>query len=318
MGVSFNREAVKEHLASLAELGIYLGTSSWKYPGWAGSLYEEARYVFRGKFSETRFNRICLEEYAQVFKTVSVDAAYYTFPTEKYIGGLVDQLPADFRFALKVTDEITVKHFPNLTRFGPRAGKLNTNFLNPDLFASSFLRPLEPFKESIGLIMFEFSRFYPRDFERGREFVQALEAFLARLPKGWPYGVEIRNRNLLQPEYFQMLREHEITHVYNNWDAMPAVEQQLEITESPGRDDLTAARFLLKPGRKYKDAVALFSPYRTLKEPDESARRAGAKMVRQALKQRGGKTFVFVNNRLEGNALITIQEMLQEAAQFPA
>ncbi|MDA7657295.1 DUF72 domain-containing protein [Verrucomicrobia bacterium] len=310
---------MKEHLASLAELGIYLGTSSWKYPGWAGSLYEEARYVFRGKFSETRFNRICLEEYAQVFKTVSVDAAYYTFPTEKYIGGLVDQVPADFRFALKVTDEITVKHFPNLTRFGPRAGKPNTNFLNPDLFASSFLRPLEPFKESIGLIMFEFSRFYPRDFKRGREFVHALEAFLTRLPKGWPYGVEIRNRNLLQPEYFQMLREHEITHVYNNWDAMPAVEQQLEIAESPGRDDLTAARFLLKPGRKYKDAVALFSPYRTLKEPDESARRAGAKMIRQALRKRGGsKTFVLVNNRLEGNALITIQEMLQEAAQFPA
>jgi uncharacterized protein YecE (DUF72 family) len=317
MGVSFNREAVKEHLASLAELGIYLGTSSWKYPGWAGSLYEEARYVFRGKFSETRFNRICLEEYAQVFKTVSVDAAYYTFPTEKYIGGLVDQVPDDFRFGLKVTDEITVKHFPNLTRFGPRAGKPNTNFLNPDLFVSSFLRPLEPFKESIGLIMFEFSRFYPRDFERGREFVHALEEFLTQLPKGWPYGVEIRNRNLLQPEYFQMLRKHQITHVYNNWDAMPAVEQQLEIEESPGPDGLTAARFLLKPGRKYKDAVALFSPYRTLKEPDESAHRAGARLVRQALKQRGGKTFVFVNNRLEGNALITIQEMLQEAAQFP-
>ena len=318
MGVSFNREAVKEHLTSLAELGIYLGTSSWKYPGWAGSLYEEARYVFRGKFSETRFNRICLEEYAQVFKTVSVDAAYYTFPTEKYIGGLVDQVPDDFRFALKVTDEITVKQFPNLSRFGPRAGKPNANFLNPDLFASSFLRPLEPFKESIGLIMFEFSRFYPRDFERGRDFVQALAEFLTHLPKGWPYGVEIRNRNLLQPEYFQMLERHNITHVYNNWDAMPAVEQQLEIADNPGSKDLTAARFLLKPGRKYKDAVALFSPYRTLKEPDESARRAGAKLVRQALKQRGGKTFVFVNNRLEGNALITIQEMLQQAAQFPA
>lgn len=316
--MSFNREAVKEHLASLAELGIYLGTSSWKYPGWCGSLYEEARYVFRGKFSESRFNRICLEEYAQIFKTVSVDAAYYTFPTEKYIAGLVDQVPEDFRFALKVTDEITVKHFPNLGRFGPRAGKPNTNFLNAELFASNFIRPLEPFRDSIGLIMFEFSRFYPRDFERGRDFVASLAHFLDRLPSGWPYGIEIRNRNLLQPDYFQILKEHDITHVYNNWDAMPSVEQQLEIAENAGRTDLSAARFLLKPGRKYKDAVALFSPYRTNKEPDESARRAGAKLIRQALKQRGSKTFVFVNNRLEGNALVTIQEMLQEAARFPA
>ena len=85
-------------------------------------LYDEARYVWRGKFAESRFKKNCLDEYAKVFKTVCVDAAYYSFPSTKYLGGLAAQVPADFRFAFKITDEITLKTFPNLLRFGGRAG----------------------------------------------------------------------------------------------------------------------------------------------------------------------------------------------------
>lgn len=313
--MSFDRATVQEQIASLAAQGIYIGTSSWKYPGWCHQLYDEARYVYRGKFSETRFNRICLEEYAQVFKTVSVDAAYYTFPTDKYLSGLVDQVPEDFQFAFKATDEVTVKHFPNLSRFGPRAGKPNTNFLNAELFASSFLHPCQPYKDQIGIIMFEFSRFYPRDFERGRDFVLALDDFFERLPSGWPFGIEVRNRNLLHPSYFEMLKRHQIAHVYNNWDAMPSVEDQLQLPDRETNPNLAAARFLLKPGRKYKDAVELFSPYKTNKEPNPSARRAAAKLIEEAMQKKRGKTFLLVNNRLEGNALVTIQEMLKAAAR---
>ena len=43
-------------------------------------IYDEQRYNYRGKFAETRFERDCLVEYAEVFKTVCVDAAYYQFP----------------------------------------------------------------------------------------------------------------------------------------------------------------------------------------------------------------------------------------------
>jgi hypothetical protein len=53
-------------------------------------IYDEQRYVYRGKFSESRFERTCLTEYAEVFKTVCVDAAYYTFPSEKYLTGLTE------------------------------------------------------------------------------------------------------------------------------------------------------------------------------------------------------------------------------------
>ncbi|MDB6019092.1 MAG: hypothetical protein JWR19_3581, partial [Pedosphaera sp.] len=218
-----NLNALQKAVLKLAEQGVFIGTSSWKYPGWRGLLYDEQRYVWRGKFSESRFNKQCLAEYAQVFKTVCVDAAYYKFPDQRYLKDLVSQVPEDFLFTFKVTDEITLKRFTNLPRFGRRAGKPNEHFLNAELFTAAFLKPCDEFKQNIGLLMFEFSHFYPSDFERGRDFVEALDLFLGKLPKGWRYGVEIRNKTFLQPEYFAMLSRHGVTHVFNSWADMPSV-----------------------------------------------------------------------------------------------
>lgn len=76
----FNRERSKQSAAELAAQGVYIGTSSWKYAGWLGQLYSPERYEYRGRVAKTRFERDCLNEYAEVFKTVCVDAAYYDFP----------------------------------------------------------------------------------------------------------------------------------------------------------------------------------------------------------------------------------------------
>src|SRR5271165_7094825 len=142
--MAFDRERMKQTAADLAASGIFIGTSSWKYPGWRGMLYDEARYVWRGKFAESRFEKNCLAEYAEVFKTVCVDAAYYQFPDRRRLAGLVAQVPGDFQFALNVTDDITIKKFTNLPRFGARAGKPNGHFLDANLFTGAFLAPCEP------------------------------------------------------------------------------------------------------------------------------------------------------------------------------
>lgn len=308
----FEREQLKQRLSELAEQGVFVGTSSWKYPGWCGMLYEQARYEYRGKLAQSRFNRHCLAEYAQVFHTVCVDAAYYTFPTEKYLQGLAEQTAPGFRFGLKVTDAVTIKKFPKLERFGELAGKPNEQFLNADLFIGEFLRPCETIRSQIGLLMFEFSRFWRADYQHGRHFIEDLDGFLGRLPKGWPYGVEIRNRNWLKPAYFECLARHQVAHVYNSWEAMPPVDEQMALPGSRTLAELVAARFLLKPGRPYEQAVKLFQPYAQLKEVNEEARSAGRTLIAQGqaagVKQR---TFVFVNNRLEGNALETIAAMVE-------
>ena len=130
---------LKPRLDALAASNVFIGTSSWKYPGWCGQIYDEQRYLTRNKFSEKKFNETCLNEYAEVFKTVCVDAGYYKFPDERYLEKLTSQVPSDFKFSFKVTDVITIKRFPNHSKFGSHAGQVNRNFLNADLFQSAFM-----------------------------------------------------------------------------------------------------------------------------------------------------------------------------------
>jgi len=311
--MSFDRRNLQEGVQKLASSGVFVGTSSWKYPGWQGQLYNKDRYVFSGRYSNARFERNCLAEYAEVFKTVSVDAAYYQFPTKESVEQLVALVPQDFRFTFKVTDELTLKRYPNLPRFARRAGQTNPHFLDAELFKTAFLTPCEPYQDNVGMVIFEFARFRPDDFERGRDFVAALDAFLTELPQGWRYGVELRNRAFLQPDYFAMLSAHGVAHVFNSWEGMPSVGEQLDMEGSVTAAEFLGARFLLKPGRRYEEAVKLFSPYDRIKEIYPEGRQAGARLLKMAIGKKM-KAFVYLNNRFEGNALETLLAMIAEAA----
>ncbi len=311
--MSFDRERMRERSAALSAHGLYLGTSSWKYEGWLGQLYTPERYAYQGRLARTRFERDCLAEYSEVFRTVCVDAAYYTFPTEHTLDRMAGLVPEDFLFAFKVTDTVTIRRFPRLARFGDLAGKVNENYLNASLFERAFLAPCAVIRPKIGLLMFEFSRFWPGDYPRGRDFVADLEPFLECLPAGWPYAIEMRNREWLHPEYFDCLARHKIAHVFNSWEAMPSVKEQMTLPGSQTHPNRVAARFLLKPGRKYADAVNAFRPYDQTREVNVEARRAGAALIAQGLKTPNRKTFIYVNNRLEGNALSTLEAMIDMA-----
>jgi uncharacterized protein YecE (DUF72 family) len=311
--MSFDREQMKVKAAELAARGVFIGTSSWKYEGWMGQLYTPSHYEYRGKMAKSRFERECLKEYADVFKTVCVDAAYYTFPRSESLRALADQVPDDFRFGLKVTDALTIKKFPRLDRFGSKAGQVNPDFLKADLFASAFLAPCESIRGQVGILIFEFSRFWPSDYGRGREFVADLDIFFRQLPSGWPYAIEMRNRAWLCEEYFSCLARHGIAHVFNSWEAMPPVSEQMAMAGSRPNRQLVAARFLLKPGRRYEEAVKAFQPYDRVQEVNQEARRAGAALrVEGECHGPDRRTFIYVNNRLEGNALATLEGMLEE------
>lgn len=308
-----DRDKLRADLRAAAHLGVLLGTSSWKYPGWLGQLYSPERYAYRGHVAQTRFERLCLAEYAEVFPTVCVDAAYYRFPDSRFLSGLADAVGDGFQFSYKVTDEITLKRFTRLPRFGDRAGKPNPHFLNADLFASAFLAPLEPYRSKTGLLIFEFSRFYPSDFARGREFVAALDAFLGRLPTGWRYGVEIRNAAFLHADYFATLARHDVCHVVNSWEAMPPLAEQLALPGVFTSAHHTAARLLLRPGRDYEDAVRQFQPYDRIQDPYPEGRAAIGQLLDRVMRRDAGVprlVYVYANNRFEGNALQTIVRLL--------
>jgi uncharacterized protein YecE (DUF72 family) len=221
------------------------------------------------------------------------------------------QTPPGFLFCFKVTDEITIRQFPRLDRFGPRAGRSNPHYLDARLFRKAFLGPLERHRDRVGVLVFEFSQMRPFDESVRAEFVAEIDSFFGQLPGGWQYGAEVRNEGLLGTEYFSMLRRHGIAHVFNSWERMPPVSAQMALDESRTAD-FFAARLLLKPGRSYESAVELFSPYDSVKDPAPDERAACARLIQEARRRGGRRSFFLVNNRLEGNALETIRAIVRQ------
>jgi hypothetical protein len=189
-------------------------------------------------------------------------------------------------------------------RYGALAGLDNPTFLDATLFEQAFLRVIEPWRQQVGVLIFEFGAFGRRSFADAAEFVKALDPFLSALPGGWRFAVEIRTPDFLDPRYFDCLRAHEATHVFNAWTRMPGISEQLAIPGSQ-TTELMVVRALLKSGRPYEDAVRMFSPYTRVQEVNEIVR-GGLREIVDIAMVHGRPVFIFVNNRLEGNSPGTI------------
>lgn len=305
---SFDRQRLRLKLAEAARAGVFIGTSSWKYPGWCGQIYTRELYQTRGRFSEKRFAAECLAEYATVFPVVCGDFTFYQFPSEAYWRKLFASAPPTLLYALKVPEDITVKMFPGHARYGARAGQINESFLNAALFDSGFLELLRPYRWQVAVLIFEFGAFSQRAYSDVSEFLAELDPFLAALPRDFRYAVEIRNQEFLEPEYFACLRARGVAHVLNSWTRMPEIGEQMAMPEVYTAD-FTVARALLRKGRAYADAVEKFSPYTAVQDPNPSPRQALRNLVVRA-GERNEPSYIFVNNRLEGNAPETIQAIL--------
>ncbi len=277
----FDRSGLGGRLRALAAENIWIGTSSWKYPGWLEQIYSRDRYLTRGRFSQKRFEAECLAEYAETFPIVCGDFSFYQFPTPEFWQRLFATAPGGLRFALKVPEEVTAEVFPKHPRYGPRAGMRNESFLNADALAALFLEPLEPYRERIATLIFEFgARSTP-----AREFVGALGPFLDALPRTFRCAVEIRNRAYLGAPYFDCLGERNVAHVFNAWTKMPPLAEHIAI---PGAftADFTVVRALLREGRAYEQAVEALAPYDQLKDENPEGREALRALMRRMREER--------------------------------
>lgn len=301
---AFDRDQLHDRLSALASKGIYVGGSSWKYEGWIGQIYSRARYQVRGRYSKKLFEDTCLSEYATVFPAVCGDFSFYQFPGETFWAKLFRQTPETFRWGFKVPEQITVPKWPLHARYGALAGRENPAFLDSALLEGSFLKAIEPWRRQAGVLIFEFGTFRQRSFETVADFVKVLDPFLGRLPEGWQYAVEIRTPAFLASPYFDCLRAHKVTHVYNAWTRMPEIADQMAIPESRTAE-LIVARALLRRGRRYEEAVQEFTPYDRVREVNEPVRRGLRGLIEMA-RADGRTAFIFVNNRLEGNSPGTI------------
>jgi len=298
---AFDRAALAFRLRDLAAENIFMGGSSWKYEGWLGQIYTPERYLTRGKFSQKRFQSECLAEYAETFPVVCGDFSFYQFPSQQYWDKLFASAPPSLRFALKVPEEVTAEVFPKHPRYGPRAGIANEAYLNADAFEALFLEPLAPYRPRVPCLILEFgSR------STGlREFVRRLDSFLAALPASFRYAVEVRNPEYLAPLYFDCLRARNAAHVFNAWTRMPPLAAQMAL-DGAFTVDFAVVRALLRQGRSYEDAVAQFSPYDRVVDPNPEARQALRALIRRMREERRA-AYIFVNNRFEGNSPETIR-----------
>ncbi len=275
-------------LAKDIPANIRFGTSTWTYDGWTGDVYHRR---YRGPQPAKR-----LEEYVRypLFRTVGIDSAFYEPPSGEVLRAYAHALPPGFPCVSKVWDQITVKQ--------------SRDFLNAAKFKDALLGPYSrEFRDHAGCFVFEFQAMRGKDLPDPLEWADQLDAFLAELPPDFRYAVELRNAELLTGLHGEVLKRHRVAHVFNSWTEMPTIGEQLEQPWTfPA--DFTVVRALLKPGRRYADAVKAFEPYDRIQEPQPQLRRDLIKAIQEALRRRI-EAFILANNRAEGNAPGTIREV---------
>ena len=287
---------------------VRFGTSTWTYDGWFGDVY---RRRYRGPQPAGR-----LEEYARypLFRTVGIDSAFYDPPSEAELASYARALPPGFPCVSKVWERITAKRLGQDAPQPGLAGTRNPDFLNAALFKDSVLGPYaRVFRDHAGCFVFEFQAMRGKDLPDPLQWADQLDDFFKELPRDFRYGVELRNPELLTGVHGEVLRRHGVAHVFNSWTEMPPIGEQIELGWTFSTD-FTVARALLKPGRRYSDAVKQFQPYDRVQEPLPSLRKDLVRLVSEAHRRRV-EAFILANNRAEGNAPGTIRAVARQWAE---
>jgi len=284
---------------------VRFGTSTWTYDGWFGDVYHRH---YRGPQPAKR-----LEEYARypLFRTVGIDSAFYDPPSEEELQSYARALPRDFPCVSKVWDRVTAKRLGEEAPQPGLAGMRNPEFLSAALFKESVLGPYaRVFRDHAGCFVFEFQAMRGKDLPDPLQWADQLDDFLGDLPRDFRYAVELRNPELLTPVHGEVLKRHGVAHVFNSWTEMPPIGEQLDLGWTfPA--EFTVARALLKPGRRYTDAVKQFQPYDRVQEPLPDLREDLVRLVSEAHRRRV-EAFILANNRAEGNAPGTIRAVARK------
>jgi uncharacterized protein YecE (DUF72 family) len=159
---------------------IRLGTSAFTAAGWEGSFYPEGM-----KAAEY------LHYYAQRFDTVEVDSTFYRIPAPAVVRRWNEQTPKGFLFAAKVPQTITHENV----------------LVNCESEFKNFLKAMDLLEEKLGPLLFQFPYFNRKAFPSVEEFLARLVPFLKKLPRGYRFVVEVRNKNWLVQKFIDALRE---------------------------------------------------------------------------------------------------------------
>jgi uncharacterized protein YecE (DUF72 family) len=251
---------------------ILLGTSSFTASGWAGSFYPKgmrpAEY---------------LSFYAEHFQTVEVDSTFYACPSVQTVHNWAGRTPEGFTFAVKVPQSIT--HEKGLA--------------GCETELAEFLRAMDVLGTKLGPIVFQFPFFNKSVFRDPPEFLDRLIPFLTKLPVGYKFAIEIRNRDWLDAKFAGLLRDREIALVLQDRSRIP---NPTELKFDPITADWTYIRWL-------GDRRAIEEQTMTWDKTivDRSAELSSWVDFCYQIK-RGVLIYGFANNHFSGHAPATIEQ----------
>jgi uncharacterized protein YecE (DUF72 family) len=279
---------------------VYLGTSSWSFPGWAGIVYAQSA-------TAAALARDGLAAYAQhpLLRSVGIDRTYYAPLTAGDFAAYTGAVPETFRFLVKAHELCTIARFSRTGRYEEWGGQTNARFLDAS-YASDTV--VAPFVDGLGIaagpLVFQFAP-QPLFAVGGAErFVERLHAFLSALPRGPLYAVELRTPELFSRGYLAALNDTGAVHCFNVHPTMPHIDEQRRVV---GRNygPALVVRWMLHGTRGYEEARAQYAPFNRLADPAPDSRATIAAMCREASAS-GRPSYVIINNKAEGSAPLSV------------
>ncbi|HUR69483.1 MAG TPA: DUF72 domain-containing protein [Candidatus Thermoplasmatota archaeon] len=169
---------------------VRIGIVGWNYPEWRGSVYSA-----KAKPADL------LAEYARRFPIVEAASGYYGMPKTETVARWAADTPDDFVVSLKMPDWLVRKKpgDPDL----PRALGILLQHLEPLAAAGK-----------LGAVVAQFHPSFTRE-KRAAE----LAGFVAALPPGPAWAIELRHDSWWRPETYRLLEDSGVTLV---WSALEA------------------------------------------------------------------------------------------------
>lgn len=291
-----------EHAALAARLpeGFRVGTSTWSFPGWRGIVWD-------GVADKATLARDGLPAYAAhpLLRMVGVDRSWYApVAAEAYARWAAD-VPQDFRFLVKAARMLTDPLGPD--------GRPSPSFLDRRWAREHVLEPVaRGLGDKAGAVVLQFSPTRRGGLGGPAAFADRLHDFLGGLRGFAPLAVEIRNPELLGPEYAAALSDAGASHCYAVHPSMPAPAEQLRLIGDPGRGPLVV-RWMLRRNRRYEEAKARYAPFDRLAEPDPGMRDEIAALAAAAAIA-GRPVLVSINNKAEGSAPLSAFRLAEAVA----
>jgi uncharacterized protein YecE (DUF72 family) len=279
---------------------LYLGTSSWAFPGWAGLVYAEA-------MSESLLSKRGLVAYSRhpLFRTVGLDRSFYAPLAETDYAAYAAQVPDHFRFVTKATNTCTDAY---IRGSGGRIAGDNPRFLDAALVTEQFVGPCSAgLGAKAGPLVFQFSPMGKAAAAQPERFADRLHAFLEKLPPGPLYAVELRDPALLTPQLVYALNDTGARYCVGINPRMPGVPQQLEAMYGLAPGPLVA-RWNLHAGYAYEEAKEHYRPFNRLVDEDPQSREALADACVASV-MGSQPAFVTANNKAEGSSPLSMAKL---------